>query len=428
MHRFAVVTLALLAALLSMSVLVGAGVAQPHAFESDGGDVSIDVAEPAPGSFEAVQQTIGDEGNETAEYLAMPSDELDRSGIESSRVDVAAAIGRDAGAHRAEFIRTDLERGLATSNTEEERRTKLLEVGDRLEHRIEMLQTRERDVLDTPADVTAEELFRTFATVDGESRALLDVVRRLHEENADTSDAPLSDRELATYRASLEPLFGPVRGHVGTATSGGEPVDVYVEIRDIDVSMTALVDADERFVREAHVRDAREEGLPDRLGFTGAEDRFEELYPWVVENNAGFNIFVVGGAPYLHHADVYVVSAAHEHGFGSPEDLTTYIDGGTTDVFYETQQLDPTLVTPRETTVRSDDLELQLNWTRAGWPVAVDVIDLETGDPVDAEIAFDGETVGSTGEDRLWRIGERGTLSVEATVDGRSVTAEIVLS
>lgn len=430
MSRSAVPAFALLLlALLSITVVAGVGGAQVHTLSSDGVEVDMDTSELPPGTAADIQQTIDDEGNETAEYLTMPTDELDRAGIETGGIDVATAIGRDAGDHRAEFFREDLEGRLGNAETDEERRTVLVAAGDRLNDRIAVLQTRERNVLDPEsADPTTDELFRTFATVDAESRGLLEVVRVLHEENAATSDSPLSDRDLATYRARLEPLYGPVRERIATATAEDDSIEVYLEVRDTDVSMTTLVDGDERFVREAHVRDARQENQPDRLGFSGAEDRFEELYPWVVENNAGFNIFVVGGAPYLHHADVYVVSAAHDHGFGSPEDLTTYIDGATTDVFYETQQLDPTLVTTRGTTERSDELELRLNWSRAGWPVAVEVIDLETDASVDASISFDGENVGSTGGDRLWTIGERGTITVEATHEGRSVATEMVLT
>lgn len=369
---------------------------------------------------------------DTAEHLALPPDEIDTAGFERGELDVAAAVGQDAGELRAEYFAADLDRRTDAAATVDERQAALRSVAESVDRRAAVLQTREQSAVVAyaaadPGGVEGEELFRTFAIVDAEAEALLDVVRTLHEANAETDDGPLTDRELATYRSELEPLSGPVRERVGAAATGSEPVDVYLEVSDANVVLTTLDGNGDRFVREAHLRDLRQIDAEDRLGFTGAEERFEELYPWVVENNAGFNIFVVGGQPYLHHADVYVVSAAHVHGFRSPDDLTTYIDGGTRDVFYETQHQDPEAATVRSATEVDEELELHVEWVRGGWPVSVEVVDLETGEPVDAEIAFDDDVVGTTDGQRLWTLAERGTITVEATYQDRSASVDVVL-
>lgn len=366
------------------------------------------------------------EGDGTAEYLAIPPDELDSDGFEHGELDVATAIASDGAELRSEFTATALRTELRTAETDEERRDILQRAAERTDDRIETLETRERAAVTGYSDGETDgtELLRTLSAVDAESETLLSIVREMHSAHAQLADSPLSEREMAAQRARLDPLSGPVRGEIRTAASGEQPIRIYVETRDDEIVL-ATVDRQDRFVREAHLRGSSDLDGEDQLGFGGAEERFEELYPWIAEENTGLNTWVVGGQPYLHHTGVYAVSAAHHHGFGSPDDLTTYISGATTDVFYETQQLDPEALPDRSLVSEDDGLELRLNWTRGGGPMGAEVVDAETEEPLDATIEINDERIGTTSGDRLWFVAPRGTVHVTVTHEDRTLETQI---
>lgn len=371
--------------------------------------------------------SLDDDGG-TAEYLSISPDEIDAEGFERGGLDVAGAVGADAGKLRSAYAAESLQRELADAENETERREALRRTADAVDERSSRLESRDRDAIRAYGsnERTGAELFRTLGSVDAESEALLEVVRELHAAHEESADSPLTERELATYRARLDPMTGPVRERITIASTGDRPVEIYLKTREDTVTLATVTD-DDQYVREAHAPSNRDLDGQDRLGFAGAEERFEELYPWVANNNTGLNTWVVGGQPYLHHADVYAVTAAHPHGVGSPDDLTTYIDGTTTDVFHESQKQNPEALPTRSLVSEDEGLELHLNWTRAGGPMAVALVDGETGEELDATVEVNDRYAGSTGNDRLWTIAPRGTVVVVATHDEGEVETQVVV-
>lgn len=373
--------------------------------------------------------SVRHDGN-TVEYLALSPDDIEHTSFEQERIDVAAAVGQDAGEARASYLATEFETRMRAAETAEDERQAIETVATAIDHRSQYLQQSDEAAIEEFAttSITGTEFYRTVSIGYAEANALIPLIRQLDAENDEVIDSPVSATDLATYRVRLEPLTGPVRNEISRNVQGqSRNGPVYIQASQTGITLAYLEGDGDRFVREAHLTNLRDPASEDQLGFSGAESRFEELYPWVVENNAGLNTFVVGGQPYLHHAGVYAVSAAHDHGFRSPEDLTLYLDGGTADVFYETQQQDPEQAAIRGDTAASDSYELIVNWTRPGWPVAVAVVDPESEELVNAEITLNDEQIGSTNGDRLWFIGEQGSQTIEASVADETIELDVAL-
>lgn len=370
--------------------------------------------------------------NDTTEILQIPADEIDSVGFDDGDLDVGAAVGRNAGEARTQYTASTIDRRLRAADSTDQRREALRGAADRIDERIATLETRERSAVAeySAGNRSGDGLVRTLATVDAEARELQDLIRLIHREHMDTHDSPLTDRELASYRTRLEPLHGPVRERIGDAAGGDDPIRIYVETGESAVTLAMVDDRglSKQYVRESHVPEARDPDGDDQLGFQGARERFRELYPWASANANVGAYWVVGGQPYFHRANVYAVGVDQPHGFRTTDDLTTYIDGSTTDVFLEIQYKDPDQVPTRNVTTVSQGLRLEVNVTHAGGPMGVDVYDEETNERVDASVLVDGDSVGTTGGDGpLWTVGPRGQFTVNATHDGREVDVETAL-
>lgn len=362
----------------------------------------------------------------TTEYLAIPSGEIEREGFERGELDVAAAVSGDVGATKADYISADLQRSLRTAETQDDRRAAVERAAERSAARVEALEQRERQAVieygNGARDGTS--LLRTLVAADTEARALDDTIVEIHEANDGLNQPPTTVEELASLRTRLIPLQGPVRSQLGMSVSGDADDRVFVETRGGDVTL-ASIDAG-WYVREAHYRDGRDLDGFDQLGFSGAEQRYGELYPWTFNNSGPTNYGTIAGQPFYHHAHVYDVAVGHAHGSGSTTDLITYLDGFTANVFVEQQRKDPTLVPTDTLETESDDEELRLlvNTTRAGGPLGVAVVDESTDELVDANVELNDVAVGSTGGETLWTVAPRGDVQITATHAGETLTVE----
>ena len=127
-----------------------------------------------------------------------------------------------------------------------------------------------------------------------------------------------------------------------------------------------------------------------------AYQRAREAYPWAVENLvSGLSVTGFGESP------IYAVQLTHSHG-----DLETYLDGRTTNVFYEVQTLQlSSLPTETIATNTTDDLQIEVGATAVG-PQVVTVQNATTGEEAIADITVTGESRSrSTIDSRLWLLG-----------------------
>jgi hypothetical protein len=371
-------------------------------------------------------------GDNTTEYLAIPDSEIDRTATVEGQLDVAAAVSSRTASIRAESTEIALRGVMRGSENETERRQAVRRTADRIDARIQQLETRERRAVGNYASgqLTETQFLRAMAVVDAEARDLEGLVETLYRQNERLDDPVLTRDELGEFRARLLPLYGPVRQRIGEATHTGDGQRVYVETADTDIVLST-VDApqfdDSQYVREAHIRGARGEAQRSSFSAEEVEQRFAELYPWTHENQeGGIQIGRYGGRPHVFtSAGVWPLDVGHAHASTTPG-LVTFFDGTTADVFRELQFIDPTLVptTTAQNTTATGDVRLVVETTRAGGPLGVAVIDNETDEPIDAAVDMNGRSLGRTGGDRLWTVAPRGEVTVNATHDGRTLSVE----
>lgn len=392
---------------------------------------SVAVAGYAPVAMESAQASTPVVGNDTGttNRLALPATEVETSTVGNASLDVASAIGTGTDAAAGEFTVLRLEEAFAAAETPEQRREVLRRSRDRIATRITDLRERERAALDAynAGDIGTQAYLARLARIHAGATRLETAVGRLSEYASGVPEAPVTDDEIASLRARLLPLQGPVRERaIRSLTGEDERMRTYVTTSTTGVVLATLTGpAGEQYVRTAYLASARMPGEPDQFEggedhpFTVARDRAQELYPWVFENRLALSI----GDPLLYRAGVYPVVIDHPHGVSRRGDLVTYLDGATTDAFLE-HQYKRTSRLPTETlgTNESDGLRLVVNRTHAGGPLDVRVT-TTNGTDVDAAVTLNGDDVGTTGLDgRLWTIAPDGRISVNATANGETVS------
>lgn len=355
--------------------------------------------------------------DDTAEYLAPPADRIDRSGQQTVSIDVAGAVGSNAGEVRATYYRVSLQRTYSGAETTDERRTVVRNGTARLSERVDELEARERRAVErfSAGEIGERQLLRQLAIIDRDARALERSVDWLGT-RADNLGLESAEGELSLQRARLHGLQGPVRGHVDSAMDGEDEARVHVEASGGGIVLATVAErnGEATYLREAYDPSARTSEFGERSGegLSAAEERLRELYPWVT-NNSTPTAAPVGPS----NARLWRFTYSHPHG-----SLETYLDVETERILLERQYKDPELIPTNDTETVEGDLRLVVNRTRAGGPLGVAVYDADTDEPVDARVSIDDEHVGRTGEERLWTVAPRGGATVNATHEGDTVT------
>ncbi|MFB6202518.1 MAG: hypothetical protein ABEI98_10980 [Halorhabdus sp.] len=265
-------------------------------------------------------------------------------------------------------------------------------------------------------ELTRTALFRELVRLRTAAVELNGRIERLKSTVESSADVSLSSElsvRLSSVRSHLISLNGPVTEELASVVRGKtQPRSIYVTAGQ-DGLVLSMID-DGQFVREATVWSARGESGPDQF-VSGTEPapaaaygRIEELYPWASSNLVSSpSLTGIGDTP------IYVVGLTHRHG-----ELTAYLDGRTTDVFYEVQRLSlSSLPVTTVATNATESLSVTVDMTFKRGPVAVSVTD-GSGQTIDATITVGNQTVGSTGEDgRLWLVDTDGAEHITARTD-----------
>ncbi|MFB6172733.1 MAG: hypothetical protein ABEJ23_09385 [Haloarculaceae archaeon] len=403
---------------------------------------SVVAAAPASGTTNATAAAVADPPGPTrvtqvpnsVSYLALDGP-VERSERGTAGLDVGGALAADAADLHSRYDDLRLDARYRAAPNASARRAAVQATASRLGSRIDALDRRDRRVrAEYNADrITTAQYLRQLAIVDTEARRLGTRLSHLNARVDAAEGQPVSDRRLASLKADLLPLTGPVRGRAADAMAGRhEPVRAYVAT-SADGVVLATVDSaggvGGEYVRETYVASARNQSRPNQFAngtqppLDAAEARARELYPWAFENHQGYAIGLLAGGPSLRLAAVYPVSINHPHGVDRTSDVVAYLDGGTADVFREVQYLGVERVpTTRLGERRTDGLVLRVNATYPGGPARVAVSDAG-GSPVAATVLVDGEPAGRTGLDgERWIVLPRGQANVTVTRAGARAT------
>ena len=358
--------------------------------------------------------------NNTTNQLAIPDAEVRNATYSVAGVDVGTAVqtGSTQLHHRQETLAFQQRFQRTDSNGELSR---LLD--DRLsavEREQVALDARQDTAMSQYAagEISAAEFLRMRMVVNAEAAELLDSLAGIESAPDSKPDYALSrdlTARLRSVEGELRTLTGPVGAQLQSETTGaGEQNTVYIEASPTGY-MLATIDGGE-YVRETRLDDERDPTLPDQFlaaarndsdvdRFNPADDRAEELYPWLYERQRpSFTYYGTSG--------IYELTASHPNG-----QLTSYVDAGTTNVFYEeqTRELGGIETTGSETRVNGTT-RVTLQRTVETGPLFVSVSNNVTSEPVDANVSVDGQAIGATGSDGfLWTVEPSSDYTVNVT-------------
>jgi hypothetical protein len=399
------VAVALLLALTQVALAVGAP--PPGAAAEESPAVA---AETAGTGTDAV--VVRNETN-TTNYLAIPSETVERERFGNETLDVAGTIAADAtrlhGRHESRTFSRSF------SDADESARVALVRNETvHIETRIEELKQRQRRALAAFNDgsIDAHRLLRRLVAVHVEARQLerrLRAVRRASQRAVGFRLPNDLLTRIDNFRAELVPVRGRVRAHVGRVMDGSHnSTSVYV-LTSQQGLVLGTVD-DRTFFREAYLADSRRPGAPDQFEdgelrrISVANQRAAELYPWTYSIPPPPSVRAFGDS------SVYNVSDTHPHG-----ELVAYLDGATEDAYREFQIKRLATLPTRNITASNGTLRLRVDRTHATGPMRLSVLRAATDRPVDATVTVNGQTVGTTGSDgQLWTVAPHDAVRIEA--------------
>jgi len=332
---------------------------------------------------------------------------IDRSSLRRHHVDIGPAAGFESAAATDTLATAAIEQNFSADMGAND---SLVASVDGIAATADRLRQREADAIDAfttgDREPTAflEELVLIGQTAD-RLRDRLDVIdAQIEASSDDDRQRELSDR-LTTIDYELRLLDGPVRAYAADVFSGERPAGrVSIQVGEGNLALTAINDG--AYIREAYRFDNRATG--GQITAATAEDIVAAQYPWFWERRSG-GTWSIGGP-----GSLSLVSIEIDEG-----SLQTFIDGTTEERFVEHQRIALEEVVPvTRTTKRQDGLAVTVDRTYVGGPLDVRVVDVDTGQPVDADVSIgqngqESVSVGSTANDgHVWTLTPRGTFTL----------------
>ncbi|EMA17704.1 hypothetical protein C435_11129 [Haloarcula marismortui ATCC 33799] len=379
-------------------------------------------AQTAGGSDQLPQVTPVDN---TTNHLAIPASDVRSTTYNRSSIDVGVAVAAGSSDLRSDYATTTFERQFFQQDSETARDRLVDETLTDIESQRTSLEQRNEAAIQQYANgvITATEFLRQLALIDAESRQLatrLDRIRATAGTAPDYSLSPAQRFRLENNRGVLKTYRGPISQRISAETAGEtEPNAVYVET-SLEGYMLSTV-SDGQYTRETYLGQDREQTAVDQFAQTNdslgaVNTRAENLYPWLYSEQYP-SVQTYG------RSAIYQIQADHPNGR-----LTAYLDGGTANVFYETQTLDLTTVDRSEVATNvNQSVRVRVQQSFESGPLLVTVIDNSTGSTDDATVKINGKRIGTTGTDgALWTVEPRGEYTVTAiTQDGDRVRVPV---
>jgi hypothetical protein len=342
-----------------------------------------------------------------------------RSTIRAATIDVGPALGFATNATDQRLKALETVERVRSAPNEVERQRRLLGAINEIEQEAVTLRSRQREAIDRFAngESDAADLLIALARLDARASALDDRRRRLAALARNSEELSLDSGRLATLGADLETFTGPVRTRTVQALRGDvAPTRVFVAAAGGSVVLTTVTE--DAYLREAYRGDLRSPGggsvvLDDALNVTA------DAYPVIWATRSDVDGVGSGGT--------FVLDVPHPRG-----DLTAFVDSSSRRVFKEFQRRPIDSAVGGETVSSTKDgLRLTVNRTFPGGPLRIELVDVETGDPVDLTVTVgppNGEsvTIGRTGPDGVvWTLAPDSRVAVTAVEDPRVVIVEL---
>ncbi|MDZ7702342.1 MAG: hypothetical protein U5J98_09935 [Halobacteriales archaeon] len=360
----------IVAALLALALPLGVA----------GAPVGSGAAGGAPSLHEVAVLTLGDDT---------------RAGFDTASMDVATAVAVQREAAEARIDRYALEAELDQLSSTDARKARLFEAATEVEITIAGLRDDDRQLRAAYAarEIEVGTFVRGMARLDaraGELRSTLDVIQREADEVPEFS---LRGR-VRLLDASLIGFEGPVRERALEALRGESPATrVYVQA-SADGAVLATIE-DGRYVREAYRADHRDIDTVRSISLNQAAQRTSELYPVAYNSTVSIRTGINGLSGGLFRIDIELQEGL----------VTAYLDGATSDVFFEVQERRLDLLGPRPGVVaRANGTQLLVNRSYPGGPLEVAVTANATGEPRSTTVFVDGHPVETGADGTAWTL------------------------
>lgn len=377
------------------------------------GDIVTQDAEPDEAALPPEMISVDNSSN----YLSATTENVTHERYEPVGIDVAVGIETDATRLQGTHERRSLERALsiATGDTVER------EMVASLEREAERLETRQRTLIEEyntgliGASTVLSELVRVEVTAE-QYRELIETV----DQEGTTSEG--LDTRYSNLQAEVPFFPSEMASHLEAEFTRGGMTPVYIQSGSESL-VVATMDGG-TVIREALLFDQHAPDEPEVFGTNDhspvrdAADRVDALYPWVMANTSPQ---IVG----FGNTSVYHFDTSHPHG-----EIQSYIDGATTNAFYETQQKNALAVSMAGIEQETEDgLRLSVEYNEPTGPMLVDVRQAGDSSATDIDLYVDGNHVGNVGEGGdIWTIQPTGSFEVTALAEtGDSVSVTVSL-
>ncbi|WP_137682965.1 DUF7094 domain-containing protein [Haloarcula mannanilytica] len=375
-------------------------------------------SQTADGSDQLPQITVVDN---TTNHLSIPASEVQSTTYNRSSLDVGVAVAAGSRELRNDYAATNFEQRFFQRDSEAARDRLVDETLDDIEARQTSLERRNQRAIRQYADgiITATEFLRQRALVDAESRQLGTRLERIRTAAGTAPGYSLSQDQrfrLENNRGVLETYRGPISQRVSAEIAGAtEPNAVYLEASSEGYMLSTV--ADNQYTRETYLGTERDRDATDQFAQTddslnAVNTRAGELYPWLYSEQ-------YPAVQTYGRSAIYEIQANHPNG-----QLTAYLDGGTTNVFFETQHLELTTISRSEVVTNvNQSARIRIQRSFESGPLLVTVTDNSTDSTANATVRINGKRIGTTGPDgALWTVEPRGEYTVTATTqDGERV-------
>lgn len=356
------------------------------------------------------------EVSNSSNYLSLDQADVRQEQYESASLDVAGAVQGDALRLQGEQRKRIVQRQLADSDDETAFHRQLLQ---ELESNALSLEEQRHQLYRqySSGEIDGTQLFREVVRLGvtaEQYRDITDVVQG-------TSISEGLSRRYSNIEGgpSLLPsaMLSRIESHLSTAGTG----TTYVQAGNQSLIL-ASVEGDS-YLREAMLLGEHDRDTPEQFGSGGAseaEDAFNRaqgLYPWTVSD--AFNPTLRG----FGNSSVYRLTASHTHGT-----LRTYLDGVTTNPFYEVHEKNPFAVPVTDfTQTTNDGLRLDVQVTDPTGPMLIEVIETEDVIYNNITVSIDEQPVKtmSSGGD-FYTVQPAGSFEITARTDtGQEVSVAI---
>ncbi len=292
---------------------------------------------------------------------------VDRSDFVVQTPNLANSIFIDKKIISSEFSKYIISEGISLANGDEEKREILFQAATEVEIESAEIIGRFREIQDRWKSgwIGSDEFIRELILISTEAEVLVDLLDYIEKEAENVPQMELRGR-IRMLKEKLIPFEGPVRDHLIDVTRGGSQIgSIYIAASQRGMVLATIKNG--KYLREAYVWD--QESSSGGISLDEAISRTATLYPIAYGPEVSQQTGIMG------KGRGYQIEIGFESG-----SLTSYLDGGTRNVFYEIQERKLWIV-ESESKVEfiGDSTKVVIGRSFVGGPLKVEVYDENTG-------------------------------------------------